>query len=128
MIPGVVRFSRRFPQEKVPDTTQMLPAYLWISSASDNVDFVRTSTNANPPEDILNPDSKFSFTNGIDDRVTQKTGHEDTSRDQYYFGWHFDIRDELTAKTCDPAEDTAKEKRCNDDPDIDSGLPFSHSS
>ena len=35
----------------------------------------------NLPESALNPHSKSSFTNGIDDRVAQKTGHEDTSGD-----------------------------------------------
>ena len=69
-----------------------------MSSVSDNVDFVRTSTNSNPPEDILNSGSKFSFANRINDRVAQKTGHEDTRGDQDYLGWHFQTRDELTAK------------------------------
>ena len=102
--------------------------YLWISSAGDNVDFVGTSTNSNPPEDILNTHSKSPFTNGIDDRVAQKTGHEDTSGDQDYFGWHFETCDELTAKSCDPARDTAKQERCNNDAYIHSRLPFSYSS
>lgn len=125
VILGVACFSRRCQGKCCRPDWDV--SYWWISPSSDNVDFVRTSTNSNPPEDILKPDSKFSFTNGIDDRVTQKTGHEDTSGDQYYLSWNFDTRDELTAKTCDPAGDTAQQERCNDDAYIDSGLPLSHS-
>ena len=39
------------------------------------------SQTPNLPEPALNPHSKSSFTNGIDDRVAQKTGHEYTSGD-----------------------------------------------
>ena len=101
---------------------------LWISSVSDNVDFVRTSTNSNPPEDILNSGSKFPFANRINDRVAQKTGHEDTRGDQDHLGRHFETRDELTTKWSDPSRDTAKQECCNDDTDINSRLPFSYSS
>ena len=100
--------------------------YLWISSAGDNVDLVRTYTNPNLPEDVLDTHSKCPFTNGIDDRVAQKTGHVDTRGDQDYLGWNFETRDELTTNSCDPARDATKQERCNDDDDIHSRLLFSY--
>ena len=45
-------------------------------------DVVRTSTNFNPSQQILNPGSKVSFTNGIDDRITQRTGAKDSIGDK----------------------------------------------
>lgn len=45
-------------------------------------DVVRASTDSNPPQQILNPGSKVSFTNGIDDRITQGTSAKDSIGDK----------------------------------------------
>ena len=89
---------------------------------------VRSSTvDSNPPQQIFHSGAEFSFPDGIDDRVTQRTEKEDAVCCKNHLCWDF-IGTELTAKASDPFGNITQHKRRDDNGDIYSCLPLSSSS
>ena len=80
------------------------------------------NTNSNQSEYFLYCGTEFSFTDRIDDRVTQCADEESTGCCKNYLGWNIDSWNKLTANAHEPAREIAQQERSDDDGDIDSCL------
>ena len=80
------------------------------------------NTNSNQSEYFLYCGTEFSFTDRIDDQVTQCADEESTGCCKNYLGWNIDAWNKLTANAHKPGWEIAQQERSDDDSDIDSCL------